>query len=130
MNKSDIAFKVTQDIYALAGTIDRLNEQYDNRHISEQVYYKKLYVHACEAAYLGGVVEALMERGYKFARYTKELAILSDAADQIGSNLDIRNMNEVNFYDMKNLKALMKKYESVIPVEDIDEDSEELSLES
>ena len=50
MNKtSDIAFEVTQDIYALGGEIDKLHEEYGNRHISEQVYFKKLYVFACEA---------------------------------------------------------------------------------
>ncbi len=124
---SDVAFEVTQDIYALAGAVDKLNERYDNRHISEQVYYKKLYVKACEVACLETVVETLKDKGYKFAKYAKELSILSAISEEINSNLDLKNMNSVNFLDMKNLMHLMKKYKSILPADNFEEEfSEEI----
>ena len=125
-NTSDYAFELTQDIYTLAGSVDRLTEQYDNRQISEQVYFKKLYVYACEASYLDGVVTALKAKKYKFTKYVKELSILEAIIEEISLNLDMENMNSVTFPDMKNLKALMEKYKSIVP-NDLDENlSEEL----
>ena len=78
MNKtSNVAFELAQDIYNLCGEVDTLFETYGNHQISAQVFYKKLYVCACEVDFLEGVIKSLRSEGYKFIRYNKEIELLS-----------------------------------------------------
>ena len=125
MNKtSNVAFEIAQDIYNLCGDLDKLFEVYGNHQISEQVYFKKLYVLACEANFLDGVVDAVKGLGYKFARYEKEVELLKSAIEEISDSLEIIKVASLKNSDIKNLIHLTNKYKEYVPVEDI---SEELS---
>lgn len=119
MKISNAAFEVTQDIYNLGGKIDKLHEKYDNRHISEQVYYKKLYVYACEATCLQQVVDKIKSKGYRFAKYEKAILLLESIHEDISDNLKIAEMNSVNFLDLKNYVILTHKYKDFVETEDI-----------
>ena len=125
MNKtSDIVFNIAQDIYNLCGDVDKLFEQYDNHQISQQIYFKKLYVYACEANLLDGVVDCIKSEGYKFMRYEKEVELLKSTIQDIENNLEIINVNSLKNSDVKHLSYLANKYKKYVDVDDI---SEELS---
>ena len=123
MNKtSDIVFEIAQDIYKLGGEVDKLHEQYDNRHISEQVYYKKLYAYQCAFARLNQVVDKLNSKGYKFAKYKKEILILEFFQEDIADNLNYKQMNSTNFSDLKTIYAFYtRKYSDHVDKADIEE---------
>ena len=123
MNKmTNVAYELAQDIYAVAGDVEKLHNNYDNHHISEQVYYKKLYVHSCEASCLDHIVNVVKDHGYKFVRYAKELELLQLVLDDIAQNLNLQNMNSLNMLDMKRLVQLTRKYEEYVPCDDIEEE--------
>ena len=123
MNKtSKFAFEIAQDIYALGGDIDKLNEEYDNHHISQQVYFKNLYIHACEATFLDYVVNVMKNQGYKFARYEKELLLLQSILNDINSTLNLEDINSLNKLDMQRLVQFTKKYKDYVSGDDFQDD--------
>lgn len=123
MNKTtNIAFELAQDIYNLSGDVDTLFEKYGNHQISAQVFYKKLYVHACEANFLEGVVKSLKSEGYKFQRYGKEIQLLNTTIDEISDSLQIVNVNSLENSDIKHLAILTDKYKDLVSVEEISEE--------
>ena len=123
MNKtSNVAFEIAQDIYNLSGDVDKLFEQFGNHQISAQVFYKKLYVFACEANFIEGVIKSVKSEGYKFARYEKELELLKATISEITDSLEIINVNSLENSDIKHLAILTKKYEKLVSVDEISEE--------
>lgn len=123
MNKlSNTAFEIAQDIYNLCGDVDTLFDQHQNKEITEQTYFKKLYVHACEANFLDGVVHAVKSEGYKFARYEKEVELLNSTLDEISTHLDMAKVCSLRNIDVKNLSYLVNKYKQFVPVDEISEE--------
>ncbi len=123
MNKtSDFAYELAQDIYNLCGDVEKLFNQHDNHEISEQVYFKKLYVHACEANFLDGVVNAIKSEGYKFKRYEKEVELLNSTLEAIEMHLEIINVYSLKNIDIQNLSHLVNKYKKLVPVDEISEE--------
>ena len=127
-NTTNSAFEIAQDIYNLSGNTDRLFEEYANHQISEQVYYKKLYVLACEANFLDGVVNAIKNEGYKFAKYEKEIELLQTTIEEICNNLEMIKVNSLNNADIKNLTRLINKYKDYVSVDDISEELSDLDI--
>jgi len=122
---SNVAFNLAQDIYNLSGNVDTLFHQHEHKEITEQTYFNKLYVHACEANFLDGVVQAVNSEGYKFARYEKEIKLLNTVLEDISNNLEIINVSSLRNIDVKNLSYLVNKYKQFVPVDEI---SEELDI--
>ena len=119
---SDVAFEIAQDIYKLCGKVDSLFEQYGNHQIGANVFYKKLYICACEASYLEGVISEVKNEGYKFVRYQKELNILNLTIEAINNSLKIINVESLENCDIKSLMQLTEKYKKYVCVDDISEE--------
>ena len=119
---SNLAFELAQDIYNLSGEVDALFETYGNHQISAQVFYKKLYVFACEAHFLEGVIKSLKSEGYKFIRYRKEIELLKTTMADISDSLQIVNINSLENSDIKQLAVLTDKYKDLVSVEEISEE--------
>ena len=127
MNKtSNVAFDLAQDIYNLSGDVDSLFDQHRKNEITNQHYFKKLYVHACEANFLDGVVHAVKSEGYKFARYEKEIELLNSVLEDISENLDMAQVCSLKNIDIKNLSHLINKYKSIVPIDEISEELSEI----
>lgn len=125
MNKtSNVAFEIAQDIYTLSANVDTLFDQYEKFEITDQTYFKKLYVYACEANFIEGIVHAVKNEGYKFARYEKEVELLNSIIEDISNNFEIINVNSLQKVDFENLSYLVNKYKKYVPVEEISEEFE------
>lgn len=122
MNKSQIALEISQDIYAIGGDLEKASHQLQNFEISTTQYANSLYVMACEALYLKQVIQAMREKGYQFKSYEKELTILNNVTNTIDDNFKITNMHELSVEELKPFLKLTKKYEEVVPVDDLEEE--------
>ena len=124
MNKSQIALEISQDIYAIGGDLEKATHQLHNFEISSTQYANSLYVMACEAIYLKQVIQVMRESGYQFRNYEKELTILNTVTNTIDDNFKLSNMNELSVEELKPFLDLTKKYEEIVPVDDLEDELE------
>ena len=125
MNKiSNIAFELSQDIYAISSDIDLAENQLHNFEITPEVYAKRLYVAACKVAYLQEVINAVKQTGYKFANYVKEMEIINSINEIVEENLDMTSVGTLTMPDLRGVTLLTRKYQKMVPIIDMEDDLE------
>jgi len=127
MNKiSNIAFELSQDIYAISSDIDLAENQLHNFEITPEVYAKRLYVAACKIAYLQEVVDVVKKTGYKFANYVKEIEIINSINEIIQENLDMSSVGSLTVTDLRGVTLLTRKYQKIVPIVDMEDDLDDM----
>ena len=125
MNRtSNFAFTISQDIYDVFCDIDMADNQLHNFEITPGNYNKRLYIAACKVSYLEEVIGAVREKGYKFANYTKEMAMIESIKTILDENLDMQKVETTTIADFNGLRALTTKYQKLVPVDNLDDEIE------
>ena len=128
MNKlSKSAFNISQDIYDIAGEVEKLTNALNNFEINENVYANNLYIISCKIAYLSGIIDAMRKMGYKFSKYEKELTLLDSISETVNENFKISKVSGLTEKDMDVMKDLLIKYDDIAPFEDEDELDDDLN---
>ena len=123
MNTSKIASNIIGDIYTFHNKYEKAKNKFENQEISENKFANAQYVILCKLTYLTEVINSLKENGYMFARYEKELCILTDLKSSINETLDQHKLSELTIVEQVSLTTYLTKYSNVLSIE---EDVEEL----
>ena len=122
------AFNISQDIYNIAGDLEKLNHRFKNFEITPDVYANNLYFISCKTSYLKEVIEIIKQHGYKFSNYEKELTLLDSIIENVDENFKISNMSNLSEDDLKfNFLDFTEKYNHIVPLEDEDDYDDDLN---
>ena len=133
MNTSNVAAEIIKDIYNFSSEHEKLKNDYNSKIITKEEFNKKQFMISYKLAYLNDVIDILKEKGYKFARYEKEMCIIQDLSEDIVDTMDVDedddiievfNMENLPFKDKVAITTYLTKYEKVYDV--IDEFYEDL----
>ena len=118
MNKSNIAYQVVEDIYTFNKKYLNAKIKFKENKINKNQFSNAQYVILCKLAYLSEVVELLKEKGYKFAKYEKELCVLTDLVDRITDTFNLNDLTDLSTQESFSIAEYLTKYEEVVNVID------------
>jgi len=114
MNISKIALQITDDIYTFYNKYEKLKTKFNEKSITKGKFTNAQYVIMCKLAYLKDVIEEVKNRGYKFAKYEKEMCILYGLCDNIIDSFDIKELTNLSIRESFSLCTYLTKYENVL----------------
>lgn len=121
MNKSKIAYEIINDIYTINSKYEKAKTKFETNKINESKFARVQYILLTKLTYLEGVITNLKENGYKFARYEKELNVLTDLIDSIEQTFKTEDLEELSMAENFNLITYLTKYEKVLEIEEFEE---------
>ena len=114
MNNSKIATEIINDIYTLNAKYVKAKTKFETKDINETKFAKVQYILLCKLGYLEAVIKSMQENDYKFARYEKELNILTDLSETIEETFNQKDLVDLSIAEKFNLVTYLTKYEKVI----------------
>ena len=69
MNKSNIAYKIVEDIYTLSSKYENAKTKLENNEITKNQFANAQYVIMCKSIYLSELISELKLKGFKFTKF-------------------------------------------------------------
>ena len=121
MNKSKIAYEIINDIYSLNAKYEKAKTKFEASKIDTTKLAKVQYILICKLEYLKMVIQTMQKQDYKFARYEKELSILTDLQDSIEETFNPQDLDSLSIAENFNLVTYLTKYERIVDLIEFEE---------
>ena len=121
MNKSKIATEIINDIYTINTKYEKAKTKFEAKKIDAIKFSKVQYILLCKLDYLETVIHTMQEQDYKFARYEKELIILTDLQDRIEETFNPQDLDSLSIAENFNLVTFLTKYEKIVDLIEFEE---------
>ncbi|MBO5954595.1 MAG: hypothetical protein J6Q13_01350 [Clostridia bacterium] len=121
MNKSKIAYEIINDIYSLNAKYEKAKTKFEASKIDTTKFAKVQYILICKLEYLKMVIQTMQKQDYKFARYEKELSILTDLQDSIEETFNPQDLDSLSIAENFNLVTYLTKYERIVDLIEFEE---------